>query len=114
VIGSLYRAAGAVPVDGIVLADIALQREQEGQRTRFLISGNIVNHEAAPRMVPVVRIQMMDGEQKVVWSREYVVEKTLKPGEIYPFRITNAETSFAHQVAQLSVDVGHPLQLMFR
>lgn len=114
VVGGIYKALGVVPTDGVVLADIAMQRQQEGQRTRFLISGNIVNQEAAPRVVPAVRIQMLSKENEVVWTREYAVGKTLQPGEIYPFRITNAETSFANNVSQLVVDVGHPLQMMFR
>jgi|GEM_PF-1987503 len=114
VVGGIYKALGVVPTDGVILADIAMQRQQEGQRTRFLISGNIVNQEAAPREVPAVRIQMLSHENEVVWAREYAVGKTLKPGEIYPFRITNAETSFANNVSQLVVDVGHPLQMMFR
>ena len=114
IVGGIYKALGVVPTDGVILADIAMQRQQEGQRTRFLISGNIVNQEAAPRTVPAVRIQMLSNENEVVWAREYAVDKTLKPGEIYPFRITNAETSFANNVSQLVVDVGHPLQMMFR
>lgn len=113
-LSGIYKLMGVVETDGVVLADVAMQREQEGQRTRFLISGNIVNQEAKERTIPVVRVQMLDGERNVLWAREYEVGKTLKPGEIYPFRITNAETSFAHNVAQLVVDVGHPLQLMFR
>jgi hypothetical protein len=114
VVSSMYSMMGVVPTDGVVLADVAMQRQEEGQRTRFLISGNIVNHEASDRVAPVIRIQMLSKENEVVWAREYDVGKTLKPGEIYPFRITNAETSFAHNVAQLVVDVGHPLQMMFR
>lgn len=114
IVGGIYRAFGAVPTDGVVLADVAMQREQEGQRTRYLISGNIVNQEASERMVPGVRVQMIGKDNEVIWSREYDVAKALKPGEIYPFRITNAETSFSHNVAQLTVDVGHPLQMMFR
>ncbi|MFZ4125510.1 MAG: zinc-ribbon domain-containing protein [Rickettsiales bacterium] len=114
IIGSIYRLMGVVPTDGVVLADIAMQPQKEGQRTRFLISGNIVNQEASVRVVPTVRVQMLDRQNDVVWEREYEVNKTLTPGEIYPFRITNAETSFGHNVAQLVVDVGHPLDMMFR
>lgn len=113
-LGGLYGAFGAIPTDGIVLADVAMQQEKEGQRTRYLISGNIVNQQASERQVPVVRVQMLGKNNEVLWAREYDVNKTLKPGEVYPFRITNAETSFAHNVGQLVVDVGHPLQMMFR
>jgi predicted Zn finger-like uncharacterized protein len=113
-VAGIYGMMGVVPTDGVVLSDIAMQREEEGQRTRFLISGNIVNHEATQRHAPIVRIQMLSKDNEIVWAREYEVNKTLEPGEIYPFRITNAETSFAHNVSQLVVDVGHPLQMMFR
>lgn len=114
IVSSIYRMMGVVPTDGVVLADIAMQPQREGQRTRFLISGNIVNQEASERMVPAVRVQMLDHESKTVWQREYEVNKPLAPGEIYPFRITNAETSFGHNVVQLVVDVGHPLDMLFR
>lgn len=113
-LSGLYSAFGAVPTDGVVLADVAMQQEKDGQRTRYLISGNIVNQEASERTIPIVRVQMLGKDNKAFWTREYEVNKTLKPGEIYPFRITNAETSFAHNVSQLVVDVGHPMQMMFR
>lgn len=114
IVGPIYRLMGVVATDGVVLADIAMQPQREGQRTRYLISGNIVNQEASERMVPTVRVKMLDRNSDTVWEREYEVNKPLKPGEIYPFRITNAETSFGHNVVQLVVDVGHPLDMMFR
>lgn len=114
VLSGIYSVMGVVPTEGVILTDIAMQRESEGQRTRFLVSGNIVNQEASERVVPSVRVRMISPTDEVVWEREYEVNKALKPGEIYPFRITNAETSFGHNVATLVVDMGHPLQLMFR
>jgi predicted Zn finger-like uncharacterized protein len=114
VLRNIYGLFGVTPTDGVALADVAMRREAEGQRTRFLISGNIVNNEAKPRNVPMMRIQMRDRDQKAIWARDYLVNKTLKPGEVYPFRITNAETNFAKDVHTLVVDTGHPLELLFR
>lgn len=114
ILRNIYGVFGVIPTDGIALADVAMRREAEGQRTRFLISGNIVNNESASRNVPLMRIEMRDRDEKVTWARNYLVNKSLKPGEVYPFRITNAETNFAKDVHTLVVDVGHPLELLFR
>jgi predicted Zn finger-like uncharacterized protein len=114
VLRNIYYVFGVVPMDGVALKDVAMRREAEGQRTRFLITGNIVNNEAKPRNVPMMRVQMRDRDDETTWARDYLVNKSLEPGEVYPFRITNAETNFAKDVHTLVVDVGHPLELLFR
>jgi predicted Zn finger-like uncharacterized protein len=114
VIGPVYGMLGISSTHGVALADVAMTREQVGQRTRFLIRGNLVNNEAAARQIPYMRVAMRGRDDAILWSRKYAVNKTLNPGEVYPFRITNAETGFGGEVRTLVVDVGHPLEMFFR
>ena len=114
VLGAVYGMLGISSTYGVELKDVAMQREQVGERTRFLIRGNLVNQDAATREVPFMRVAMRGRDNEILWSRDYAVNKALKPGEVYPFRITNAETGSAGEVRTLVVDVGNPLEMFFR
>ncbi len=114
VLGAVYGMLGISSTYGVELKDVAMQREQVGERTRFLIRGNLVNQDATAREVPFMRVAMRGRDNEILWSRDYAVNKTLKPGEVYPFRITNAETGSAGEVRTLVVDVGNPLEMFFR
>ncbi len=113
-LSGVYRAVGAVPLDGLVFADVGMQREQEGSKTKFILTGSIRNYSSMQREVPTVRVLLKDKENKTIWGREYPVHTTLKAGEVYPFRIANVETSFAGSVSSIVVDMGNSLQLLVR
>jgi hypothetical protein len=114
VLSGIYSAFGITSTDGLLFADLHMDREQDGSKTRFILSGSIVNHAAEARTVPTVRVMLKDKAGKQVWTREYPVNVALKAGEVYPFRIANVETSFAGNVTNIVLDMGHSLQLMMR
>jgi predicted Zn finger-like uncharacterized protein len=114
VLSSLYHSLGAAPTDGLQFSKANLSREEEGQRSRFVLSGMIANIATEPRHVPSVRVQLLDINGDEIASRVYVVNVSVAPGETYPFRITNLATSFGDRVHEVVLDVGHDLQLMFR
>lgn len=114
-LGSVYRMFGVETTEGLVFSDVTMEREQgEGSKVKFIISGSVRNHASVTRTVPTVRVLLKNKQGKDVWSREYPVKAPLKAGDIYPFRITNVETSFAGSVTSIVLDLGHPLELMMR
>lgn len=113
-LSSIYSMLGASPTDGLSFNKANLVREEEGQRTNFVISGEIANTASTARTVPSVRVTLRDTSGEEVASRVYAVNVTVKPGETYPFRITNMSTSFGDRVHEVVIDLGHDLQLMFR
>lgn len=114
VFSGLYSLLGWKNTEGLILADMNMTKEKNEGVTRFIISGNLINQSDHTRVVPIVRIAMKDIEAEDIWSREYQVNKTLRSGDIYPFRITNAQTSFGDKVSQITVDVGNGYELMVR
>jgi hypothetical protein len=114
VLKNIYQALGVTPTDGLIFSDVAMEREQNGAKTKFILSGSIRNHSSQVRKVPTVRVTLRDKNNKAIWGREYPVNKELKGGEVYPFRIANVETSFASNVSTIVVDIGNSLQLLVR
>ncbi len=114
VLSSIYGMLGATPTDGLHFNKANLAREQEGQRTNFIISGEIANTASETRTVPTVRVTLLDASGEEVASREYAVNVTIKPGDTYPFRITNMSTSFGDRVHEVVIDLGNDMQMMFR
>lgn len=113
-ISGIYSMLGATPTDGLAFSKANLAREVEGQRTRFVISGEIANTSDTLRTIPSVRVTLVDAQGDEVASRVYAVNVKVKPGDTYPFRITNMSTSFGDRVHDVVLDLGHDLQLMFR
>ncbi len=116
VFGAIYRIFGATATEGLAFADVKMERQENdaATKTRFIFSGNIINRSTEERTVPTVRVLLNDAEGDQVWGREYPVNITLKPGEVYPFRIVNVETSFADKVKTILLDLGNGLELFAR
>ncbi len=114
VVGPIYRLFGASNTEGLAFADVAMEREQNGGKAKFILSGSIHNNASEERLVPTVRVVLKNKTDDVLWGREYPVKKMLKAGEVYPFKITNVETAFASSVARIEVDMGSNLALMVR
>lgn len=110
----IYGMLGYADTKGLALSDINLVRETNDSKTRFLVSGNVLNRNEEETLLPEVRVSLLDSKGEVMWSRSYVVNKTLSAHDIYPFRITNAETAFGDKVAQVMVDVGNSYEMMVR
>ncbi len=105
---------GYEDTEGLAFTDVSMAREFNELKTRFVVSGNIVNRKDDDRTIPEVRVRLLDKEGEEVWSRVYEVNKTVAGNDIYPFRITNAETSFGERVAQIELDLGNGYELMVR
>ena len=114
VLSSIYGVLGVVPTDGLRFENVQLTPEKQGQRTRYLLTGAVVNEGTESRTIPLVHVVLLRKDGSEVWSREYEVNKTVKAGGEYPFRISNVETSFANQVDRIIVDLGNSMQLTFR
>ena len=114
VLGGISGMFGDSNMGGLRFDSLKLTPQKQGQSTSYLLSGMLINESAAYRTVPVVRVQLKSADNKEVWSREYALDKRLKPGESYPFRISNVKTTFGDQVATVHVDLGNAMQLMFR
>jgi predicted Zn finger-like uncharacterized protein len=110
----VYGMLGYEDTKGLALSDMNLVRETSDSKTRFLVSGNVMNRNEENTLLPEVRVSLLDSTGEVMWSRSYVVNKTLSANDIYPFRITNAETAFGDKVAQVMVDVGNSYEMMVR
>lgn len=110
----IYSSMGATDTSGLVFADVAMERQKAGERTRFLLTGSIANHGTQPRTVPSVRVELKDNNGKVVWKQTYEVGEAVEPGQVYPFRIDNVETTFADRASSIVLDIGNSFELMMR
>lgn len=110
----IYDALGWNVTDGLAFADVAMVREKHNGKTRFVLSGNVTNNADAPRLLPSVRVVLKNREGEVMWSRHYDVGRTVKPDEVYPFRIVNVETTFGDHVSMVVMDLGNEYELMMR
>lgn len=111
---SLYSVFGVANTQGLVFADVHMEREDTETKTKFIFTGSIQNHAAVERTVPLVRIALKDKGGSIIWVRKYPVNVQLKAGEVYPFRIVDVQTSFAQNVATIVLDLGNSLELMVR
>lgn len=114
VLKSIYSAVGAKPTDGLAIDELSMQKEEHDGKTNYILAGSISNHSATDRTVPTVRVTLLDAKGKSMWSRKYPVKELLKGGDVYPFRITNVETTQGANVATIQVDLGNSIQLMLR
>jgi predicted Zn finger-like uncharacterized protein len=114
VLSSIAGVFGASNTDGLRFHNVTLTPKKQGQSTSYILSGNLLNESAKDRTVPLVRVRLRDADGADIWSREYALDKTLTPGETYPFRINNVQTTFGDRVARVHVDLGSSTQLMFR
>jgi predicted Zn finger-like uncharacterized protein len=113
-IGGVYRLLGLSDTDGLVFNELTMERQSDGSKTQFVLAGSIANHAEGERRLPLVRVQLKDKEGKVIWSRNYPADHVLKPGEVYPFRIIDVETSFANTIDTIVLDLGNKLQMALR
>jgi predicted Zn finger-like uncharacterized protein len=114
VLGSIYKTFGIQSTEGLRFDEVTMQRVEKDGKTNYILAGSIANQSSVERIVPSVRVALNDTKGKKLWTREYVVNETIKGGDVYPFRIANVETTFGDKVSSIVVDVGHPLQLMMR
>jgi len=105
---------GATDTRDIAFADVNVEREETEGKIKFWIKGSFANEGATPKTIPYVRVQLKDAEGDVLWERKYDVNYTMKAGEIYPFALTDVETSFAGNAASMVLDMGNSFELVMR
>ena len=113
-LSGIYTSMGVTDTSNLVFADVEMDREELGGRTKFIVTGSIENHGSNARRIPSVRIELKDDESNVIWSQRYPVEESIEPGGVYPFRIDNVETSFANRAASIVLDLGNNFELVMR
>lgn len=109
-----YSALGMPRTDGLALADVVLRQRPLRSKSRYVVEGFIVNEAKEPRAIPVLRVAIVDKQGEWLTSREYETDVTLKPGESFPFKASNLETTFVDRVDHLLVDLGNGVELMLR
>jgi predicted Zn finger-like uncharacterized protein len=115
VLGPVYSLIGLTPTDGLSLADVSFRERPSRDKARFIVEGHIVNEASEPRQVPILRVAIADAQGEWILSREYEAEGViLQPGESYPFKATQLDTTFADRVDHLVVDIGSGTELMLR
>ncbi len=105
---------GRAALEGVEFSDVRMEPKMEGEKTSFVISGGIVNHSADAHQIPSVRVTLLTAEGNTIWEREYPVNKPLKAGDVYPFKIANADTARGMDVATVQLDMGNAAQLRAR
>lgn len=114
IFSGLYAMLGASDTRDIVFADVNVEREEADGKIKFWIKGSFANEGATPKTIPYVRVQLKDAEGDVLWERKYDVNYTMKAGEIYPFALTDVETSFAGNATSMVLDMGNSFELVMR
>lgn len=109
-----YDLMGLPRTDGLALSDVVLRQRPLRNKTRYIVEGNIVNESDGVRAIPVLRVAIVDKNGEWLASREYQASATIKPGELFPFKASNLETTFVDRVDHLQVDLGNGVELMLR
>ncbi len=113
-LSGLYGAFGVTDTSDLVFADVTMEREDTEGRTKFVIAGSVANHGTKSRVLPTVRVELKDAEGNVIWGQKYPVSEAIQPGQVYPFRIDNVETSFADRASSIVLDMGNSFELVVR
>lgn len=110
----VYGLLGMPSSQGLALADVSFRAREARNKTRYIVEGKIVNESGEERKVPLLRVAIADKDGNWIASREYEDDARLKPGEAYPFKASNLETSFVDKVDHLVVEIGNGVELMLR
>ena len=113
-IPGVYALLGQPVTEGLVLADVQLRVRPLRNKSRYIVEGHILNEAAVARTLPTLRIRLADKDGKWVVSREYEADKELAPGESFPFKAANIETSFVDRVDHVLVELGSGIELKLR
>lgn len=108
----VYELVGLYETQGVVLADLAYNKEAIELKDRHHLSGVLVNTSAEPRRLPLLNILLLGKDDVVIRRRKLNEEFTLQPGESKAFR-QNIEAS-PESVQRIVVELGNPLELQLR
>ena len=101
-------------LEGLEFSEVRMEPKIEGEKTSFVLFGGIVNHGANARVIPSVRVTLRTAAGDAIWQREYPVNKPLKAGAVYPFKIANVDTARGADVAIVALDMGNAALLRAR
>lgn len=113
-LAGLYDLLGMPSSEGLVLAEVTFRERPTRNKARYIVEGKIVNESSEERRVPLLRVAVADKDGNWIISREYEADARLQPGEAYPFKAANLETTFVDRVDHLVVEIGNGVELMLR
>ncbi len=113
---TLYKPQwlGISQTSGLALKDIRFDEQKEGEHGRVIL-GAIVNTSKQEKILPVIRISLVDEKKTLIKDPWYEPQdqRVLKPDESFSFKtrpLEMEEKGGAHVV----VEVGNPLELLLR
>ncbi len=113
-LGGLYSILGMNSTDGLKLTGLAIGKVPMGQKVRYAIKGSVINQSDEERVIPTVRIRLIDAENHELKSWEFTQEGTMKPGEEKPFNASRLDSKFGDQEHAFVVDIGNGMDIMLR
>lgn len=110
--GKVYSLLGMYDTQGVVMTDLAYNKEAVRLKDLHHIEGYVVNTTQSSRTLPVLNI-LLFGKDDVLLRRRKLVEKyEMKPGESRKFE--QVVESSPDSVERVVVEIGNPLELKLR
>ncbi|MFN7094898.1 MAG: hypothetical protein ACK4M7_06005, partial [Burkholderiales bacterium] len=109
----IYHSIGMYRSQGIILKDVAIKREKLANNEQLLITGKIINFHTEPRVLPRLRIALLDSNKKQIASHTLNSSgKELQPQEEY--HLNNKITRLPSSAKYLTLDIGGKMELILR
>lgn len=112
----LYNMVGYYPSDGVVLADVRLEKLPSRRKSRYQLDCNIVNSTNEVRKMPGMTLRMISKDGQVIAEEDNFLDikrTELQPGE----SVDCGGPDFAlpsERIEKLVVEIGSPLELSLR
>lgn len=111
-LAGVYDALGLYETEGVVLSDLAYNKEAVKLKDRHHLSGLLVNTSDAPRHLPTLAITLIGKSDLTIRHRKLEEEYLLQPGESKVFnQIIEASPD---SVERIVVELGNPFELQLR
>lgn len=111
---TMPKLFGIWPSRGLVMADVAINKGVDDKAGIVEITGNILNVSEDARVVPNIKVILLDGADNPLQSWEFKSNgATLKPKEIMPF--TSGDLNMKFSIAKrFVIDMGTRVELALR
>lgn len=111
---TMPKLFGISPSKGLVFADVKIQKGDADREGMVEMSGNILNQSEEPRIVPNIKVILLDGADNPLQSWELKSNGAmLKPKESIPFSKNDLNMKFSI-AKRFVIDMGTPLELALR
>jgi predicted Zn finger-like uncharacterized protein len=114
--GPIYKLVGYYPTDGVVLADVRLEKLPSLRKDRYRLHCNLVNTSDATREMPKMNLRMLNQHGSLLVEREDFLEidnDSLIAGE----KVSCGELIFtlpSDRIERVMIEIGSPLELGLR